>query len=153
MHQRITLDYEPSRGEFDRVTVLRLSVTFVILLALSGLVVVCGANESPYRHPVVFHQALVQVGLGSLLIVCWTLWSIVLLKRASQNRISRYVVALSAIPAIASFYLFVSVTGYIEEASTGGLVPAPQQTNQPPTVPAAAPALVPTTARSDTEQF
>lgn len=130
MHQRITLDYGPSRGELDRVTVLRLTVTFAGLLALSGVVIVCGANESPYRHPVVFREVLVQVGLGSLLILCWTLWSIVLIKRASQNRISRYAVVLTVIPAIASFYLFVSIAGYIEESSTGGLIPAPQQTNQ-----------------------
>jgi peptidoglycan/LPS O-acetylase OafA/YrhL len=95
---------------------LNLTIAFVsaALSAVSLFVVVQGANDEPYmgyRR----YDAVVQVGLGTALIVLWGCCSVAVLVLVRKKKLSAAWLALLLWAAICLFYLSSSPLGYLED--------------------------------------
>ena len=84
----------------------------VVLSAASFFVVLQGANDEPYvgyRR----YDAIMQVGVGTALMVLWGLCSIAVVVLVARRKLSLAWIALLLWAAICLFYLSYSPLGYL----------------------------------------
>src|SRR3954469_10814644 len=106
---------EPPAWPISRLQLnIALAVTTAALSAVSLVVVFQGANDEPYigyRR----YDAIVQVGVGTALMVLWGLCSLAVLVLVGKRKLSRGWLALLLWAAICLFYLSYSPLGYLED--------------------------------------
>ena len=115
-----------------------------LVLTILSLLVIVGAGEEPFYGPIIFSQALIQVGLGSVLIFCWLQWMVVVVNwrgHFSRNWPWPFLLVWAG---VGLFYLSQCPVGYIEDiiafqrmsAAAPVVAPSiPSPTSQPATVP------------------
>ena len=124
IHRMQALDYripkddqrvEPPAWPISRLQLnVAVAATAAALSAASLVVVFQGANDEPYmgyRR----YDALVQVGVGTSLMVLWVLCSIAVVVLVVKQKLSRGWLALLLWAAICLFYLSSSPLGYLQD--------------------------------------
>ena len=114
-------------------------LTVAVVLAIPSLLVVYqNANDEPYMSGVRKSDALIQVGLGSILFVGWLAWAAALVVLVARRRRTTALLAMLFLPSVAVFYLGHSVNGYLEDVirsqAPAVAPPAPAPTNPAPNV-------------------
>ena len=108
---------------------LTLGLAAFVLSLISFLVVSAGAQEEPYGK-FIPTQALVQVGLGSILIAFWLQWTAIVVVLLTLRRV-RYAWSLGILwSAMCLFYLSNCPLGYVEDIARFAVSPRPSNNAQ-----------------------
>jgi hypothetical protein len=91
------------------------SITAALFFLCSLLLVLWAADEEPFYGRPSVSDALLNVGFGSVLIVCWIIWAVAVLCFVVRGSISRFAALSLALPTICIFYLQIGVIGYIND--------------------------------------
>jgi ABC-type transport system involved in multi-copper enzyme maturation permease subunit len=115
---RNPLDYAHpgSRGRVTGGTYLVAFIAAALLLTIPSLVVgFLNANDEPYFGTIRKSDALVQVGLGSVLMTLWVAWTAALLLAVTRNRVHAAALALVVWSVFAVCFLGSCASGYLDD--------------------------------------
>jgi hypothetical protein len=96
-----------------------IGVAAVVLSALSFVVVMMTVSQEPYFGGIRAVDAIIQVGVGTALIVLWALWSVVVIAVIVRKRTHAATLAVLIWAAMCVFYLGNGVVGYLDDITLG----------------------------------
>ena len=86
-----------------------------VLSVASFVVVLKGASDEPYMGGVTKSDAIVQVGIGCVLIALWAVWCVAAVCLAVRNLLTPIMLVLTLWAGICVFYLAHGVDGYLSD--------------------------------------
>jgi hypothetical protein len=121
----------------------KLFITLILFIGASLLafwswpLVVWSANEEPFYGDTDIVDAFLSVGLGSILIFLWIVWSTCLVTGVIRRKISFLFLPALILPVLAVFFLRFVVFGYLQDRAAWEQMQTLNHTPTPP--PAASP--------------